>query len=201
MRFKLQLDFPDDAPPDWMKQMPLEIQIAIKMFKLDSCSTFANMTNPLIEIGETLLIGRDITGFKMDPAKKASTLAWLQDSPSSPDIPIKSEEIICVHRIILQYVSDEGVPSIEDTAFVSARSLLNKATTLSSKLNNLKQSLQKVSKVLKGFNILLDETMKRLDNLKETFDTAIKAENIKVNAEVKPENIKVEPDIYLNSHS
>ena len=92
----------------------------------------------------------------MDPAKKASILTLLQDSPASPDIPFKNEEIIRVHRMILQYVSDKGVPSIEDTAFVSARSLLNKATTLSSQLIDLKQSLQKVSKVLKGFNILLD---------------------------------------------
>ena len=147
---------------------------------VQTCFLFhiCKLDNPLIEIGETLLIGRDITGFKMDPAKKASTLAWLQDSPSSPDIPIKSEEIICVHRIILQYVSDEEVPSIEDTAFVLARSLLNKATTLFSQLNDLKQSLQKVLKVLKGFNIPLDETMKGLNNLKETFDTAIKAKNI-----------------------
>ena len=46
--------------------------------------------------------------------------------------------------------------------------------------------------------------MKGLDDPKATFDTAIKAENIKVKVEdieVKPENIKVEPDIYLNSHS
>ena len=56
MCFKLDFDFPDDAPPDWMKQMPLEIQIAVKMFNLDFCSTFANMTTPLIEIGKTLLI-------------------------------------------------------------------------------------------------------------------------------------------------
>ena len=54
----------------------------------------------------------------MDPAKKASILAWLQDSPSDPDIPMENEEIIRVHRMILQYVDDEGVPSIKDTAFV-----------------------------------------------------------------------------------
>ena len=119
----------------------------------------------------------------MDPAKKASILPWLQDSPTNPDISLEIKDIIRVHRMILQYVSDEGVPSIEDTAFVSARSLLNKVTTLSSQLNDLKQSLQKVSKVLKGFNIPLDETMKGLNDLKETFDTAIKAKNIEVKAE------------------
>ena len=87
----------------------------------------------------------------MDPAKKASILTWLQDSPSSPDIPVKNEEIIHVQRIILQYVSNEGVPSIEDTAVASAKSLFNKATTMSSQLNDPKQFLQKNSKVLNRF--------------------------------------------------
>ena len=89
--------------------------------------------------------------FNMDPAKKASILTWLQDSPSSPDIPVKNEEIIHVQRIILQYVSNEGVPSIEDTAVASAKSLFNKATTMSSQLNDPKQFLQKNSKVLNRF--------------------------------------------------
>ena len=39
--------------------------------------------------------------------------------------------------------------------------------------------------------------MRGLDDLKETFDTAIKAKNI----EVKPENIKFKLDIYLDSNS
>ena len=47
--------------------MPLEVRIAVKMFNLDSCSTFANMTTPLVEIGENLLIGRDIAGFRQEP--------------------------------------------------------------------------------------------------------------------------------------
>ena len=58
MRFELEFDFPDDAPPDWMKQMPLEIQITVKIFNIDDlCSTFAKMTTPLIEIGKSLLMG------------------------------------------------------------------------------------------------------------------------------------------------
>ena len=105
--------------------------------------------------------------------------------------------------MILQYKNNKGIPNIEDTAFVLARSLLNKATTVSSQLSNLKQSLQKVSKILKGFNIPVEETMRGLDDLKETFDTAIKAENVKVNkekVEVTSEMIKVEPDIYIDSN-
>ena len=87
--------------------------------------------------------------FKMDPHKKASIIAWLQDSPSSPDIPIENEEIIRVHRMILQYQNDNGIPQIEDTEFVSARSLLSKANNVSGQLTTLKQSLSKVSKILK----------------------------------------------------
>ena len=37
------------------------------------------------------------TTFKMDLAKKASIMAGLQDSPSSPDIPVENKEIIHVH--------------------------------------------------------------------------------------------------------
>ena len=59
--------------------------------------------------------------FKMDPHKKALIIAWLQDSPSSPDIPIKNKEIIWVHRMILQYQNNDGIPQIEDTEFVSAK--------------------------------------------------------------------------------
>ena len=94
--------------------------------------------------------------------------------------------------MILQYQNDNGIPQIEDTEFVSARSLLNKAETVSGQLTNLKQSLQKVSKILKGFNIPVEETMRGLDNLKQTVDTAIKAENVKTtekNVEVVPEQI------------
>ena len=46
--------------------------------------------------------------------------------------------------------------------------------------------------------------MRGLDNLKDTFDTAIKAENVKINVEnveIAPEKIKVEPDIYIDSNS
>ena len=39
--------------------------------------------------------------FKMDTAKKALILAWLQESPSSPDIPVENQEIIRVHQMIL----------------------------------------------------------------------------------------------------
>ena len=35
--------------------------------------------------------------FKMDPAKKASIIAWLQDSLFSPDIPVENKEIIFVY--------------------------------------------------------------------------------------------------------
>ena len=86
------------------------------------------------------------TTFEMDPVKKASIIAWLYDSPSSPDILMEKEEIIRLHRMILQYVDDEGVPSIEDTAFVSARTLLDNATTVAKQLEDLKKTFQKVSK-------------------------------------------------------
>ena len=76
--------------------------------------------------------------------------------------------------------------------FVSVRSLLSKAKSVSGQLTTLKQSLSKVSKILKGFNILVEETMRGLDDLKQTVDTAIKAENVKTtekNVEVVPEQI------------
>ena len=119
----------------------------------------------------------------MDPQKKASIIAWLQDSPSCPDIPVKNEEIIRVHHMILHYQNDDGIPQIEDTEFVSARSLLSKANNVSGQLTTLKQSLSKVSKILKGFNIPVEETMRGLNDLKQTVDTAIKAENIKITIE------------------
>ena len=50
-----------------MKQASLQIRIAVKMFNLESCSTFANMMTPLIEIGNTFLIGQDIARFRQDP--------------------------------------------------------------------------------------------------------------------------------------
>ena len=72
MCFELEFEFPDNAPPDWMKQMPLEIQIAIKMLNLDFCSTFASITTPLIEIGESLLIGQDIAKLRQN----LPTIGW-----------------------------------------------------------------------------------------------------------------------------
>ena len=60
IHFELEFEFPDDAPPNWMKEMPLEIEITVKMFNMDNFrSTFAKMTTPPIEIGDSLLIGRE----------------------------------------------------------------------------------------------------------------------------------------------
>ena len=106
--------------------------------------------------------------------------------------------------MILQYQNENGIPQIKDTEFVSARSLLNNAEAVSGQLTNLKQSLQKVSKILKGFNIPVEETMRGLDDLKQMVDTGIKAENVKITkekVEVVPEKIEVEPDIYIDSNS
>ena len=94
--------------------------------------------------------------------------------------------------MILQYQNNNGIPQIEDTEFVLARSLLNKAEAVSAQLTTLKQSLQKVFKILKGFNIPVEETMRGLESLKQTVDTAIKAVNVKTtekNVEVVPEQI------------
>ena len=97
--------------------------------------------------------------FKMDPQKKASIIGRLNDSPSSSDIPIKNEKIIRVHSMILQYQNDDGIRQIEYTEFVSARNLLSEANNVSVKVTSLKQSLSKVSKILKGFNIPIEEIL------------------------------------------
>ena len=52
--------------------------------------------------------------FKMDPEKKASIIAWLNDSPLTPDIPVENEKVSRVHRMLLQYKNNEGIPRIED---------------------------------------------------------------------------------------
>ena len=39
--------------------------------------------------------------FKMDPQKKASIITWLNNSLSSPNIPVENEEIIRVHHMPL----------------------------------------------------------------------------------------------------
>ena len=85
--------------------------------------------------------------------------------------------------MILQYVDDEGVPSIVDTAFVSAKTLLDKASIVSEQIHDIKKSFQRVSKVLKGFDIPLDETTKKMDDLKQSLDSTVNPENIKVKAE------------------
>ena len=103
--------------------------------------------------------------------------------------------------MILQYQNNDGIPRIEDTEFVSARSLLSKANNVSGQLTTLKQSLSKVSKILKGFNIPIEDTLRGLDHLKQMVDTAIKAENVKTTKEkvkIMPEQIVVEPDIYVD---
>ena len=80
--------------------------------------------------------------------------------------------------MILQYQNNDGIPQIEDTEFVSARSLLSKANNVSGKLTSLKQLLSKVSKILKGFNIPIEETLSGIDDLKQAVDIATKADNV-----------------------
>jgi len=137
-----------------------------------------------------------------DTDKKASIIAWLNDSPSTPDIPIEDQEIIKVHCRLLQYKNEEGNPRIEDTELVPARSLLSKANNISNKLTSLKQSLTKISRILKGFNILVEETLSEKDKLKKAMDAATPADNVKTDeqkAKDVSEQIIMEPDIYINS--
>ena len=61
IRLELSVDLPDNLP-EWITQT-LQAKIAVKMFNLHNCPTFASMKAPLIEIGEDFLIGRDIAGF------------------------------------------------------------------------------------------------------------------------------------------
>ena len=85
---------------------------------------------------------------------------------------------------------------------VCARSLLYKANNFFSKLNSLKQFLSKVSKILKGFNILIEETRSGIDDLNQAVNIATKADNVKTNkqkVEDVSEQIVVEPDIYFDS--
>merc|ERR1712240_40763 len=76
---------------------------------------------------------------EMDPVKRASIITWLHDNPSNLDSPIEKEEIIQVSKMIIQYVDDTGVPSIEDTALVSAKTLLNKASIISKQIQDIKK--------------------------------------------------------------
>ena len=86
--------------------------------------------------------------------------------------------------------------------FICARSLLSKANNVSAKLTSFKQSLSKVSKILKGFNIPIEETLSWINDLKQAIDIAAKADNVETNEQkVKDvsEQILVEPDSYFNS--
>ena len=67
--------------------------------------------------------------------------------------------------MILQYQNDDGIPQIKDTEFVSARSLLSKGNNVSGQLTTLNQSLSKVSKILKGFNIPIEDTLIGINDL------------------------------------
>ena len=110
-------------------------------FKGTGTDTDVVVTKPVWLVGKLSLININPDSWNtlnMDPAKKALIITWLQDSLSSSDISVKKEEIICVHQMILQYKNNKGILQIEYTEFVSARSLLNKATTVSSQLSNLK---------------------------------------------------------------
>ena len=131
----------------------------------------------------------------MDPEKKASIIAWLNDSPSTLDISVEDQEIIKVHRMLLQYKNDEGIPQIKDTEFVYARSLLSKASNVSNKLTSLKQSLTKISRILKGFNIPVKETLSEINELNKAMDVAARADNVETDeqkAEDASEQIVVE---------
>ena len=97
--------------------------------------------------------------YKMDLDKKAAVINWLNSLPSSPDIPVEDQEVIKVHRMLLQYHNDEGIPRIEDTEFVSTQSLLSKATNVTHKLTSVKNSIIKISRILKGFDIPVEETL------------------------------------------
>ena len=83
-----------------------------------------------------------------------------------------------------------------------ARSLLSKANNGSNKLTSLKQSLTKISRILKGFNIPVEETLSEIDELKKAMDAATRADNIETDeqkAKDVSEQIVMEPDIYINS--
>ena len=95
--------------------------------------------------------------------------------------------------MLLQYKNDEGIPQIKDTEFVCPRSLLSKANNFSDTLTSLKQSLTNISRILKGFNIPIEETLSGINNLKQAMDVAARADNVKTNKQ------KVKPDIYFNS--
>ena len=104
--------------------------------------------------------------------------------------------------MILQYQNDDMILRIKDMEFVCTRNFLSKANNVSGKLTSLKQSLSKISKILKGFNILIEETLSGINDLKQTVDVAIKADNIKTTkqkVEDVSEQIVVKPDIYFDS--
>ena len=104
--------------------------------------------------------------------------------------------------MLLQYKNDEGIPQIKDTEIICARNLLSKANNVSDKLTSLKQSLTKISRILKGFNIPIEETLSGINKLKQALDAAARADNVETNeqkAEDVSEQIIVEPDIYINS--
>ena len=115
----------------------------------------------------------------MDPDKKAAIINWLNSSPSTPDIPVEDQEVIKVHRMLLTYHNDEGIPRMEDTEFVSARSLLSKATNVSHKLTSVKNSIVRLSTILQGFNIPIQDTLAEIEDLKQALNVAAGADNVK----------------------
>ena len=104
--------------------------------------------------------------------------------------------------MLLQYKNDKGIPGINDMEFVCVRTLPSKANNVSDKLTSLKQSLTKISRIIKGCKIPIEETMSGIDELKQAMDAAARADNVKTNeqkAEDVSEQIIVEPDIYIDS--
>ena len=55
---------------------------------------------------------------------------------------------------------------MKDTEFMSARSLLSKATDVSHKLTSVKNSIVRISKILKGFDIPIEDTLAEIEDLK-----------------------------------
>ena len=77
-----------------------------------------------------------------------------------------------------------------------------RATNISQKLTSLKQSLTKISRILKGFNIPVQETLSEINELKIAVSAAVRADNVETDeqkAEDVSEQIVVEPDIYIDS--
>ena len=92
--------------------------------------------------------------------------------------------------------------NIEGTEFVSAQSLLSKATNVTHKLTSVKNSIIKISRILKGFDIPVEETLAEINNLKQALNVAAGADNVKTDKQKIfdiPEEILIEPDIYVDS--